>query len=89
MMRGDGEMQKTVNDGAALNSKDVSSQLIHDEIHAIVADAVSSKQLLRVGPHVKRLRATYPGSKWSQRRIANELILVAVQARLPLEIDRL
>jgi hypothetical protein len=81
-------VQKTLTGSGASNSKHTQSQLICDEIRAIVADAISSHQILRVGAHAKRLSATYPGSGLSQGRITDELILVASQAKVPVEIDR-
>ena len=64
-------------------------QLILDEIRTIVADAVAAGDILRVGPHARRLSATYPASGWSEGHIADELILAASAARVPLEISRL
>ena len=81
-------MQKTQNGGGASISEHAYGQLVQDEIRAIVADAVSSKQLLRVGKHAKRLSATYPSSGFSQRRLIDEIIAAASAAKVPVEIDR-
>jgi hypothetical protein len=80
------KMQKTPDGGGASDSKQIHGQLIHEEIRAIVADAISSHQVLQVGPHAKRLSATYPRSGFSQGRIADELILAASRAGVPVEI---
>ena len=81
-------MQKTLNGDGASSSNHTHSHLIDEEIRAIVADAVSSNRLLRVGTHAKRLSATYPGSGFSPGRLVDELIAAASAAKVPVEIDR-
>jgi hypothetical protein len=86
-MRGDGEVHKTISGSGASHSQLIHSQLIRDEIQAIVADAISFHQILRVGLHAQRLSVTYPGSGLSPRWIADELILAASHAKVPVKID--
>jgi hypothetical protein len=67
--------------GRALRPEDsevTARLLIREEIDVIVADALAQRDMLRVGHHARRLAATYPASGLSERQIANEIVLVAM-----------
>ena len=63
-------------------------ELILDEIRLVVAEAIGSGDILWIGPHARRLLETHPGSGWSEGHIADELILAAANAGVPVEISR-
>lgn len=73
---------------AVLPENEVWQRLVEDEIRIIVADAASSGETLRVGGQVTRLAKTYGNGSLSKEKIASGLILAAVEARVPLEIDQ-
>ena len=69
-------------------SDDVHNYLLDDDIRCVVADAAASGEMLRLSPHARRLKQTYPGSDYSERRIVDELIIAASAAKVAVEIAR-
>jgi len=66
----------------------IQNDLVFDEIRAIVAEAIKSKSVLKVSPHVERVAKTYGSTGLSKGRIADEIILAASHAKVPVEIGR-
>lgn len=62
------------------------TDLVHDEIRQIVADAVSSGEVIRVRALAARLKASYAGSSLTESEIADELLLAGSTAKVPMEI---
>jgi hypothetical protein len=61
--------------------------MLLEEVRGEVAHAASAGRTLQIRPHAKRLLAAFEDIG-SQRRIADELIIEAAQAGVPVEIDR-
>jgi hypothetical protein len=65
----------------------IQNDLIFDEIRAIVAEAIRGHSVLWVAPHVERLIKTYGTAGFSKGRIADEIILAASRAKVPVHIE--
>ena len=65
----------------------IQNELVIDEIRFIVAEAILSGEVLPIRAHVERLAQTYGTSGFSRGGIANELILAAARAQVPVEMD--
>lgn len=61
----------------------IQGDLVYDEIRAIIEEAVKSGGTLFIASHVERLSKTYSTSGLSKGRIADELILAASDAKVP------
>jgi hypothetical protein len=68
-------------------SGSIQNDLIFDEIRAIVAEAIKGHSVLWVAPHVERLIKTYGTAGFSKGRIADEIILAASRAKIPVHIE--
>ena len=62
--------------------------LLSEEVAEIVKRAAVSGGTLQVAPHARRLRLSEAGLGLSPRSIADELILAAARAGIPVEMDR-
>ena len=62
--------------------------LLLEEVKSVVMKAAAAGHTLRIGPHAKRLFESGQAAGFSQGRIADELIIAAAQAGVPVEIDR-
>jgi hypothetical protein len=58
-----------------------------EQVRSIVSEAAAIGGTLRIGPHAKRLSESYGSSGISQKNISDELLMVAAQAGVPVEID--
>ena len=61
--------------------------LLHEQLRSIVKEAAAAGGTLQIGPHAKRLSETQDGIGLTQRNIADELIMIAAQAGVPIEIN--
>jgi hypothetical protein len=77
------------NVGDHRGSGSIQADLIFDEIRAIVADAIKTGTTLSIAPHVERLAKTYGTSGISKGRIADEIIIAATQASVPVRIEHI
>ncbi len=59
---------------------------LNDQLHSVVAAAAASGEVLEVGPHAKRLASAF--NEVPRRAIADQLIMAAAQAGVPVEIDQ-
>jgi hypothetical protein len=64
----------------------IPDELVFDEIRAIVAEAMKKGGVLHIASHVERLATTYRTSTFSKGRIADEMILAASRAKVPVEM---
>jgi predicted dienelactone hydrolase len=75
--------------GLAASRRDrVDFLVLLEEIKAIVMKAAAARRTLRIGPDAKRLSELYQSAEFSRERIADELIIAAAHAGVPVEIDR-
>jgi len=77
----------SADDRESVSNRQIDRQLLFEEIRMIVSDAITSREILRIGKHANRLQQAYPAGGLSHRGIANEIILAASLAKVPLEID--
>jgi hypothetical protein len=61
--------------------------LLLEEVRGVVGKFAADGGTLRIGAHAKRLRTQFEGSGIPQGVIADELLLTAAQAGVPVEID--
>jgi hypothetical protein len=61
--------------------------LLLDQIDSIVQRAAAVGGTLQIAPHAKRLSASFGSAGLSQKSIADELMMIAAQAGVPVEID--
>jgi hypothetical protein len=59
-----------------------------EEVKAVVVKSAAGRSTLRVGPSAKRLAELFHEAGFSHARIADELIIAAAQAGVPVEMDR-
>ena len=69
-------------------SEHVDRLLLREELNSIVMEAAAAGDTLSVGPHAKRLSKSELAGGRSQRSIEDELILIASQAGVAIEMGR-
>jgi hypothetical protein len=62
--------------------------MLLEEVKKVVQRAAAVGHTLQIAPHAKRLLQAFYHPAISHRRIADELIIEAIQAGVPVEIDR-
>jgi len=83
-----GQKEPMTMDGNFHDADAPRQMLLSDQVEAIVRKAAVSGGTLQIRAHTRRLRCSHAGLGLSPRSIADELIIAAARAGIPVEMDR-
>lgn len=69
-------------------NRSVVLELVFEEIERLVADAIREQSCLSTAICAARILRAYPGCALSERELANEIMMFAASAGVPVEFGR-